>query len=245
MRPLYSRNYGLLGVFFVGQGRYTDAAEMFSKVIALSPDSFRGYSNLGGTELYQGRYPQAVSDLEKSIAIRKTSGALSNLGTAYFHMREFDEAAKAFSEAIGLDENNYPLWGNLADAYYYGSHRSQAVAGYTKASELAVEQLKINPHNASVLADLADYCSMLDDKDSSFNYLRQALQISPRDPDVLFVAAQIYNQFGNEKESIRWLQKALAAGLPTAQLQDDPALDNLRAKTEFQNLLTYNKIKGQ
>lgn len=244
MRPQYARNYGLLGVFFVSQGRYTDANEMFTRVVSISPDSFRGYSNLGGTELYQGRYPQAVADLEKSIAIRKTSGALSNLGTAYFHLREFDQAAKAFNEAIALDENNYPLWGNLADAYYYGGHQSQAVAGYNRASELAAQQLRINPHDGSVLADLADYRSMLGDKDSSFGYIRQALQYSPRDPDVLFETAQIYNQFNNEKEAIRWLQRALDAGFPKAQLQDVPALDNLRAKSDFQSLLDSNKTKS-
>jgi serine/threonine protein kinase/tetratricopeptide (TPR) repeat protein len=244
MRPQYARNYGLLGVFFVTQGRYAEAAEMFSKVVSISPDSFRGYSNLGGTDLYQGHYPQAVADLEKSIAIRKTGDALSNLGTAYFHMREFDEAAKAFSEAIRLDENNYPLWGNLADAYYYGGHQPQAVAGYNRASELAAQQLRINPHDGSVLADLADYHSMLGDKDSSFAYIRQALQYSPRDPDVLFETAQIYNQFDDEKDAIRWLQRALDAGFPIAQLQDVPALDNLRAKSDFQNLLDSNKTKA-
>ncbi len=240
MRPQYSRNYNLLGSFFVSQGQYSNAAEMFSRVISISPDSFRAYSNLGGIEIYQGRYVEAVSTLEKSIAIRKTSGALSNLGTAYFHLREFDKAAKAFSEAIGFDQNNYPLWGNLADAYYYGGHRSDAIANYTKAAELATQQLTINPQDGSVLADLANYRSMLDDKGASFMYINKALRLSPRDPSVLFIMAQIYDQFGNENEAILWLQKALDAGFPLAQIQDNPALDNLRLKPEFKNLLNYN-----
>lgn len=243
MRPQYSRNYSLLGTFFVTQGQYDNAAEMFSKVISISPDSFRGYSNLGGIQIYEGRYPQAVSTLEKSIAIRKTSGALSNLGTAYFHLREFDKAAKAFSEAIGFDQNNYPLWGNLADAYYYGGHHSQAIASYTKAAELATQQLTINTQDGAVLADLANYRSMLGDKDAAFMYINRALRLSPRDPNVLFIMAQIYNQFGNEKETILWLQKALDAGFPAVQIQDDPSLDGLRNKTEFQNLLSYDKSK--
>lgn len=245
MRPQYSRNYSLLGTFFVSQGQYVNAAEMFSKVISLSPDSFRGYSNLGGIEIYQGRYPEAVSTLNKSIAIRKTSGALSNLGTAYFHMRRFDEAAKAFGEAIEFDKDNYPLWGNLADAYYYGGHRSEAVAGYTKAAELATQQLKINPHDGPVLADLANYRSMLGDKDGALIYIEEALRLSPRDPDVLFIKAQIFNQFGNEKGAILWLQKAIDSGFPLAQIEDNPALDNLRSKIEFQNLLIneQNKIR--
>jgi serine/threonine protein kinase/tetratricopeptide (TPR) repeat protein len=244
MRPQYSRNYSLLGTFFVTQGQYADAAEMFGKVICISPDSFRGYSNLGGIQIYQGHYTQAVASLEKSIAIRKTSNALSNLGTAYFHLREFDKAAKAFSQAIEFDEKNYPLWGNLADAYYYGGHRSEAVAGYTKATELATQQLTINPQDGSVLADLADYRSMLGDKDGAFADIDRALRLSPRDPNTLFIMAQIYNQFGNEKETIRYLQKALDAGFPAVQIQDDPALDHLRTTPAFRVFLTKHKIKG-
>ena len=244
MRPQYARNYSLLGTFYVGQGRYAEAAEMFEKVISISPDSFQGYSNLGGIEIYQSRYPDAILTLEKSIAIRKTGDALSNLGTAYFHMRKFDEAQKAFTEAIGFDQDNYTLRGNLADAYYYGGHRSEANAGYRKAADLATQQLQINPQDGTVLADLANYRSMLGDKDAAFVNIDRALNFSPHDPDVLFIKAQIYNQFGNEKEAIYWLQKAVDAGFLRAQLRDDPALDDLRAEPEFLKLLRDPKGKG-
>jgi tetratricopeptide (TPR) repeat protein/predicted Ser/Thr protein kinase len=243
MRPQYSRNYNLLGAFFVSQGQYANAAEMFSKVISISPDSFWGYSNLGAVEIFEGYYQQAVSTLDKSNAIRKTSGALSNLGTAYFHLREFDKAAKAFSEAVEFDQNNYPLWGNLADAYYYGGRRSEAVGDYTKAAELATQQLTINPQDGSVLADIANYRSMLGDKDAAFAYINRALRLSPRDPNVVFIMAMIHNQFRDDRETILWLQKAIDAGFPLAQIEDNPALDNLRTNTGFQNLLTYNKGK--
>jgi serine/threonine protein kinase/tetratricopeptide (TPR) repeat protein len=244
MRPQYRRNYSLLGAFYVSQGQYDKAANMFRKVIAISPDSFRGYSNLGGVETYQGRYADAISTLEKSIAIRKTGDALSNLGTAYFHLRKFDESASAFQEAITFDERNYPLWGNLADAYYYGGHRSEAAAAYSKAASLADQQLSVNAQDGAVLAALAGYYSMLNDKDASFLYIGRALRSAPRDPEVLFDTAQIYNQFGNEKETMIWLQKALDAGFPVVQVQDSPSLDNLRSAKEFRNLLNSHEHTG-
>jgi serine/threonine protein kinase/Tfp pilus assembly protein PilF len=237
MRPQYWRNYNLLGAFYVSQGKYEKAGEMFRRVIAIAPDSFKGYSNLGGVETYEGRYPDAIGTLEKSIAIRKTSDALSNLGTAYFHLREFDQSASAFREAIKLDEKNYQLWGNLGDAFYYGGHRPEATAAYAQAKELATQQLSVNSQDASVLASLGGYDSMLGNKDTAFMYIERALRLSPHDPEILFDTAQIWNQFGNEKKTMLWLQKALEAGFPAVQVQDSPSLDNLKSDRNFRKLL--------
>jgi serine/threonine protein kinase/Tfp pilus assembly protein PilF len=244
MRPQYSRNYSLLGAFYVSQGQYDKAAEMFRRVIAIAPDSFRGYSNLGGVETYQGRYSDAIATLQKSIAIRKTSDALSNLGTAYFHLRKFDQSADAFREAIQFDANNYTLWGNLADSYFYGGHRPEALVAYRKAADLATQQLTVNPQDGSLLAALGGYNSMLGDKEQSFMYIGRAVQSSPHDPEVLFDMAQIYNQFREEKETMIWLQKALNAGFPLVQVQDSPSMDNLKSQEEFRKLLrSYERTR--
>ncbi|MGC1585810.1 MAG: tetratricopeptide repeat protein [Rhodomicrobium sp.] len=42
---------------------------MFSKVVELSPDNFRGYSNIGAVYVLQGRYDDAIEALNKSIAV--------------------------------------------------------------------------------------------------------------------------------------------------------------------------------
>jgi serine/threonine protein kinase/Flp pilus assembly protein TadD len=244
MRPQYWRNYSLLGAFYVSQGKYDEADEMFRKVIAIVPDSFRGYSNLGGVEIYEGRYSDAVSTLEKSIAIRETGDALSNLGTAYFHMRKFDRSAAAFQDAIKFDATNYTLWGNLADSLYYGGHRTDAMPAYTKAAELAAQQLSVNAQDGTLLAALAGYYSMLGNKDAAFMYIGRALQSSPRDPEVLFDMAQVYNQFGNENEAVAWLRKALNAGFPVVQVQDSPSMDNLRSDEEFRKSLSFRNRTG-
>jgi tetratricopeptide (TPR) repeat protein len=240
MRPQYWRNYSLLGAFYVSQGKYDEAAEMFRRVIAIVPDSFRGYSNLGGVEIYEGRYSDAVAALEKSIAIRETGDAHSNLGTAYFHMRKFDRSARAFQDAIRFDGTNYTLWGNLADSLYYAGHRLDAMPAYTKAAELAAQQLTVNAQDGTLLAALAGYYSMLANKDAAFMYIGRAVQSSPRDPEVLFDMAQVYNQFGNEKETLAWLRRAINAGFPIVQIQDSPSMDNLRSNEEFRNLLSSN-----
>jgi eukaryotic-like serine/threonine-protein kinase len=238
LRPQYWRNYNLLGAFYANRSDYSKATEMFAKVISLAPDSFRGYSNLAAIYILEGRYDDATNALEKSIAIRKTGGALSNLGTAYFHLRRFDEAAKAYNEAIDFDKNNYSLWGNLAAAYYYGGHQVDSKAPYSTAINLASERLAVNSTDAAVLADRAAYYSMLGSKIEALRDLKLALRLSPKDPEVLFGAAQVYDQFGDEKAAMDWVRRAVQAGCSRAEIRDSPAMDNLRNDPEFQSLVS-------
>ena len=238
LRPQYWRNYNLLGAFYTNQSEYSKATEMFAKVIALAPDSFRGYSNLAAIYILEGRYNDATNALEKSIAIRKTGGALSNLGTAYFHLRRFDEAAQAYKEAIDFDQNNYSLWGNLAAAYYYGGHESDSKVPYSNAINLASERLAVNSMDAPVLADRAAYYSMLGNKAEALRDLKLALRLAPKDPEVLFGAAQVYDQFGDEKVAMDWIRRAVHAGCSRAEIRDSPAMDKLRNDPEFQRVLS-------
>jgi serine/threonine-protein kinase len=237
IRPEYWRNYNLLGGFYVSQAQYSKAEDMFEKVISLAPDSFRGYSNLGGVYILEGRYADAIKTLEKSTAIRKTGGALSNLGTANFHMRRFDEAAQAYKDAIEFDPNNYAWWSDLAAAHYYGGHRSEADIEYTKSNHLAMQKLDINPKDASVLAVVADNHSMLGNRAKAFSYLDRALKLSPRDPEILFTAAQVYNEAGDQERAVMFIQQALSAGCSPTEIRDAPALDNLRSNVKLQRLL--------
>jgi eukaryotic-like serine/threonine-protein kinase len=91
-----------LGVFFYRQARFREAAEMFEQVVALAPDSFRGYSNLGAAYVDQARYDETVGVLDRSIAIRPTAYGYTNLGNAYFFLRRYEEA-----DRIRTDSQTY------------------------------------------------------------------------------------------------------------------------------------------
>lgn len=238
LRPQYWRNYNSLGALYVSEGRYTDAVKMFAQVVSLSPDSFRGYSNLGATYIRLGRYEDAVNALQNSIRIRPTEDAFSNLGTAFFALRRFEDAAKSYAEAAKLNQQVYVVWGNLGDAYYYSGKRQDAAIAYKKAIGLASDRLLVNPRDASVLSDLSGYNAMLGQRQKAYAHLSQALKLSDeKDPDVLFEAAMVHNQFGETSAALQWLRKARAAGFSSTSMVDAPALDNLRNNPEFQAIL--------
>ncbi len=161
MRPNYWATYNRLGVFYQRHARYEDAAALYLQVISLAPDSFTGYYNVGGVRILQGRYAEAIPLLQRSLEIRKTADATSNLGTAYFQLHRYADAAAAYEQATQLDPRNYVLWGNLGDAYYWApGRRADAMAAYGKGIALAEEKLRVNPRDAEALRSLAVYHAM-------------------------------------------------------------------------------------
>jgi serine/threonine protein kinase/tetratricopeptide (TPR) repeat protein len=245
VRPQYWRGYNSLGALYVSEGRYEEAVKMFSQVVALSPDNFRGYSNLGATYIRLGRNPEAIKTLENSIKIRPTTDAFSNLATAFYSVRQFDSAAQNYAEALKLNDQVYVVWGNLADSYYYAGKKPEAAAAYRKAAALAAQRLQVNSRDASVLSDLAGYHAMLGQRHQALDYLNQALRLSgEKDPDVLFEAAMVHNQFGEAAVALEWLEKAREAGFSPSTISDAPALDNLHGDPQFQTILKGPSDQG-
>jgi serine/threonine-protein kinase len=237
LRPHYWAGYNRLGTFYYHQARYAEAASMFSQVIALAPDSIRGYYDLGASYNSQGRYADAIGMLQRSIGIRPTANAYSNLGNAYFYLRRYGEASVAYEEAVKLNQKDYILWWNLADGYYWApGKRTQAAEAYRQAISLANEALRVNPRDDYALGVLAFCYAMVGERKSALSYLQAGLKRAPEDSEMRFKAALVYNQFGDIRQTLGWLRKALAVGLSAAVVRDTPNFDSLRSDPGFLEL---------
>ena len=211
---------------------------MYSQVVSLAPDSFTGYYNLGGVRILQGKYTEAIPLLQRSLEIRKTADAMSNLGTAYFQLHRYGESAAAFEQATQLDPPNYIFWGNLGDAYYWApGRRMEAAAAYGNGITLGEEQLRVNPRDAEVLSSLAMYHAMRGERKAALNNVEAALRIKPKNPDLLLNAGIAYVQVGETQRALEVLEKAVAAGISPATLRDTPNFDGLRANPRFLKLI--------
>ena len=154
-----------------------------------------------------------------------------------FQQRQSREAAKFYEEAAALDPQNYELWGNLGDAYYWApGMRDHSAAAYRKALFLGEEQRKINPRNANMQSYLAAYHAMLGEKRAAHEQIGQALQLMPRDPEVLYYAAQVYAQFGEKEKAIDALQRSVAAGYSSAAIRDTPNFSALEQDSRYKAL---------
>lgn len=238
VRPQYWAGYEALGYFYSAQARYEEAAQQFERAIGLAPDDPHGYRSLGGIYIYMGRYAQAIEVLHKAIELYPSTQAYSNLGVAYFNLRQFGDAVTAYEHACTAQTADYIACGNLARAYYWApNRRSQAVEFYQRAIHFADERLKVNPRDGDPHIMLANYYAMLNDKPKALEHLRQALTLSPNDPEFLLIAAIVHNQFGERVEAVSWAKKAVELGYSAAEIRSAPELDNLRGQSDFQQLL--------
>src|SRR2546429_479594 len=236
------RDVAVTGVQTCALPIYEDAAAMFSHVVSLAPDSFTGYSNLGGVRAFEGKYAEAVPLFEKSLSIRPTGDARSNLATAYFQMHRYADSAAQFEQAVQLDSKNYIFWGNLGDAYYWApGRRSEAPAAYGQAITIGEEKLRLNPNDAVLLSSLAIYHAMRGEKKPALDNLDSALRLQPQSPGLLFNAGIVYQQLGDTKRALDALERAVSLGISPQYLRDTPNFDALRDHPRFVALIQTQK----
>ena len=237
-RPNYWLGYNELGKLYMAMGRYEESAEMFTQVTTIAPDSFRGYSNLGGAYLALGRNTDAVTALRRSIEVRPTYAAYSNLGTALFLLRQYVKAADSYKAALALNDKDYVVWGNLADAWHYAGRQAEEKIPFGKAISLALARLEVNPIDPPVHADLAMYYATLGKRDRALTHLQKALQGSKhQDPELIFDAAVVYHDCGERDQAIEWVGKALAAGYSPTEALNAPPLEDLHSDPRFQSFV--------
>ena len=240
LSPNYWAVYNWTGAFYAAHARYASAEDMFRKASDLAPGNERALFNLGAMLLLEGRYREAIDALQRSIQLNPTMfAAYSNLGTAHFYLRQYRDAITAYDKARALDEQYFMNWGNLGDALYWSpERRPESSAAYRRAVELGQARLQINPKDGLTRAYVASYYAMLGDKHDATAELERALNLAPQDPDVLFRASLVYNQFGDDRQALDWLKKALAGNFSRTTVRDTPDFDHLKSNPAFQSIIT-------
>ena len=140
-----------------------------------------------------------------------------------------------------LGGTDYEVWGNMGDAYYFAPNlRDRAETAYRRAISLGAPQLKVNPRNAALLIDLANYHAMVGERKEAVEFLDRALTIAPKDGFVRFRAAIALNQLGETERALESLEQARAAGFSMTLVLATPNFAGLWQYPRFQRL-----VKGQ
>ena len=238
LKPDYWGGYNDLGIFYYRHTRYEEAIDQFRRVVDLTPDNYRGYSNLGGIYYFLKRWPDARQMFERSLALKKTYGACSNLGTLYYKEGAYTNAARTYEMASELNDKDYRVWGNLAAAYYWAPReREKAKKAYQHAIELAEQQLTVNPKEADVLSQLAGYYAMVGENTRSETLIKKALGFGSGNSQVMYFASAAYEQMGNREKALQWIGEALRNGYAVSEIEHEPELRALMADKRFRSLL--------
>jgi serine/threonine protein kinase/Flp pilus assembly protein TadD len=242
--PYFWANHVALGNAYFKRGDTAKAAAEYQKVTELAPDNSLAYQNIGAVYLREGLWSEAIPYLQKSLSIAPDADAYSNLGTAYFFLKNYDQATKNYEKAVEMTPNDEVLQANLGDAYRWSGHSDQAAAAYGKAIALAFQELQVNPRSASIMADLGLLYAKKGDAPNALQYIQQSRAISPDDVNAMYQEVQVKTMIGKPEEALKALRLALEKGYSAEEAWNDPELQKLQALPQFSQLVNQFSKKN-
>jgi serine/threonine protein kinase/tetratricopeptide (TPR) repeat protein/TolB-like protein len=243
LNPYYWINENSLGVAYFQVGEYDKALDAFKQVSTLEPDVNAGYENAGNVLVQQAKYSAAVPYLQRALAIEPNAGAYSNLGTAYFFMKQYAESAQAFEKAVALNANDTQLAVNLGDAYRALGQTDKAHAAYQQAISAGYKELQTNPQDTSVLAEVALSYANLGKPQDSDTFIARARAQDQKDVNLAYTEVQINALNGKSSQALTLLAAVLADHYPAESAAVDPDLESLHSNPEFDKLIKKYSTK--
>ena len=238
LRPNYSKIYSYLGYFYYINGRLHEAEKMFSQAMELAPGYINSYYNLGAIYFLRKQYELAEAVLKKSIIIKPNATAYSNLGTIYFYQRRYGNAVDMFEKAVNLEENDYMIWGNLADAYRFTpGYKEKAQDTYEHAIELAKKELSKKSEDAILLSRLASYYAVIKDVENALAKIIKARNLAPNNVPVIMNSIGVFELIGKRDQAIKALLEYIQKSGSMEEIIRDPDLAGLRADPRYQQII--------
>ena len=221
-----------------GQYEYSEAAECFSKLIAIdslnenvSTFHFRRalcYSNLG-------RHQQAINDYTQIIKndIDFAPIAYYGRGLEYEVLKDFDSALEDYSKGLLLDEDNIPIRlmrGRLILLQKQDTVRANL--DFNKVLEL--DTIPDNSLRQYALLYLGNY-------DKAVEWQQKILEAKPN-AENYYDAACLYSRMGKEQEALKYLKESLELGYRNfVHIEEDCDLDSIRDTQAFKELIVQYK----
>lgn len=133
------------GLALHDQGRVSEAAAIYRRVIAHDPRNAEALHLLGVTELQLSNPGAAAELITQAAAIdRRNALYLSNLGLALSQLGRFDDALARFDQSLAIQANSANTQSHRGNVLRSLGRRDQALAAYARA-------LAINPSHADAL----------------------------------------------------------------------------------------------
>ena len=237
LNPYYWSNQEALGEAYFQLGDYAKALDAFRQVSVLEPDIDAGYENMGNVYLQEGKYQQCIPYFQHALQIEPYWTTYSNLGTAYFFLKQYSDSAGMFEKAVGLNPNDAEVVVNLADAYRWSGQQDKARSTYQQAISLGYKELETNPQSASVMAQMALSYAKTGDAQQADNFIRRARSIDKSNVNYIYSEAEIDAILNRPAGALKALREAFEKHFPVAFAAGDPELENLQKNPEFAMLI--------
>jgi predicted O-linked N-acetylglucosamine transferase (SPINDLY family) len=168
-------NYGhLLGL----RGELTKAIAVYERALAIDPEYFEGYLQLGNTWQRLGDSDRAIAAYQRALGMRPNhAGLMSNLAAALTTVARFDEAIAMCRRAIEADGCLGAAHNNLGNALRRRGQVDESLTAYRKAIELGSDSADACSNLATALKDNGQI-------DEAIDLYRRAVSLAPDQADL-------------------------------------------------------------
>jgi tetratricopeptide (TPR) repeat protein/TolB-like protein len=241
LNPYYWQNQNSLGNAYYELGEYSKAVQAFQQIIVLEPDMDVGYENIGNVYLQQGKYQECIPYLEKALQREPYFSTYSNLGTAYYGLKQYPKAVEMFEQAVALNPNDTQAVANLADAYGIAGQKDKARTTYQRSISLGFKELETNPQDADVMVQIALSYAQTGEFKRAEIFIGKARAINKNNVNYIYADASINAQAGREEQALRALQEAFEKHYPVAAAEADPDVNKLPGFSSLVNRYATTK----
>jgi tetratricopeptide (TPR) repeat protein len=126
-------------------GNYESAEADFKKALELEPNSTVAFSNLANAVLASGKTDDAIGYIEKGMVDAKDDDKVQMLilsGNYYHQKGEYENASKAFDDAIALDAKNVVVLNNQAALLLDQDQYESAISKCNEALDIQPEMME-------------------------------------------------------------------------------------------------------
>lgn len=236
LRPGSWAHQRALGATLFSAGRYADAAGRFEVLTQLQPDNPWGFQMLGAARQMLGDLDGAVGPYARSIEIRRTASALSNLATLHYARGDFRAAERLYRDAVVLRPRDPVMHRNLGDSLLRQNRAVDAAKAYEQSAASARAQMAVNPSDVRAGGTAAYVLSRLGRCDEADTFARLVEGADTPNPSVLANAANAWTICGRTADALRVVRGLDSRGATLATLLEADVLERLRALPEFNSL---------
>ncbi len=155
------------------QGKLTEAIAAYQQAIALNPNFYWSYHNLGETLAQLNQWPAAIEAYEKAIRLNPTAAwSYYQLGLAWAQQEQWKQAITAYSQAIEINPHPFNFYKRLGEAWTKIENFTEAIQAYLKAIE-------INPTSGWTYFELAEIYIQQGQLNQAITQLEKAVQLNP------------------------------------------------------------------
>ena len=163
---------------------------------------------------------QYMKTFDETVAILKehpdSVWGWLDLGAVKKMFGDYTGAEAAWLYAATLAPTHEAAYANLGDLYRY------YLVDYKKAESVLLKLIEVQPTTVRAYRDLAElYRTQYTEKrNDAYTILEKGIGQNPDAGDLMAVAALFYEQDGNEKKAIEWLERAKKF-LPNPTIEED------------------------